>query len=83
MNRAVLYISRLNRDPNVTHTFTQSAPCARCLDNIRRVGIKTIVYTTAEGDLTRVKTRDFYTSHESSASKTLRTTLATYTRTYA
>lgn len=72
MHRATLYVVRADMNQETPQRLTMSAPCARCLDNIRRLGIKRIVFSDAAGRAVCVKTRDYETTHESSARKTLR-----------
>lgn len=42
----VLYVTRFRKNGSLTMSF----PCGECMKHIKRVGIKTLFFTTWEGD---------------------------------
>ena len=50
-----MYISRIARDG----TIKDSSPCKDCTSVLLRLGIRKIVFTNSDGNLTRMDIRDY------------------------
>lgn len=67
MKKYVLHVGRFS---NQDGTFTESKPCRHCLDLLKKVGIRKIVYTTETGCV-KAKVSSLTSEHRSMAYRQL------------
>ena len=61
MNKMTIYIARYKS--SMLNSSGHSAPCSNCLQKIKQLGIKKIVYVDCDGNIKKCKTKDYYTEH--------------------
>tara|TARA_B100000768_G_C11275909_1_gene375960 strand:+ start:725 stop:985 length:261 start_codon:yes stop_codon:yes gene_type:complete len=60
MNKLTIYIAR--HRPSTTHS-AHSEPCFHCTKEIKRIGIKKIVYVDADGKINKRITSRYYNNY--------------------
>lgn len=67
LNKVCLYIVRINSQGFIR----DSAPCMHCLNMIKKLNIKKIIYGTNEGTLIKCNPKNYNTSHISNGNRSL------------
>lgn len=60
MRKLTIYIVKHRRS---TKHSAESKPCSHCAKEIKRLGIKKIVYVDAIGGVTKTNSRDYHTDY--------------------
>ena len=60
MRKLTIYIAK--HRPSTTHS-AESKPCSHCAKEIKRLGIKKIVYVDAFGGVNKKLSRDYHTDY--------------------
>lgn len=63
-----IYTTRTNK---MNDNFVDGFPCKSCLDNLKKFGIKNIIYTSQDGSIHKKKIRDLDSHHLSEAQTNL------------
>ena len=64
--RISIYVVRKGLHGN---SYKDSAPCARCATFMKSLNIKNVVYSNADGQLTKCRVKDYTTNHISQGNR--------------